>query len=113
MYEVKGYVKQVKMEAVIDALARLECVTGVAVVGLHQYGHALPDGKLTRVDMVKIEVDVGSIEDADRAARCIVTEGRTGPGHAGDGRVMITKILRAIRIDDGAEDSHAFAPRAP
>ena len=31
MFEVKAYVKQVKMEAVIDALAQLECVTGMTI----------------------------------------------------------------------------------
>ncbi|MBK79865.1 MAG: transcriptional regulator [Gammaproteobacteria bacterium] len=111
MYEVKAYVKQVKMEAVIDALAQLDCVTGIAVVRLHEYGHALETGKLTRVDMVKLEVDVASLEDAEHAARRIVDEARTGPGHPGDGRVMITELHRATRIDDGADGPAAFAPR--
>ena len=111
MFEVKAYVKQVKMEAVIDALAQLECVTGIAVVRLHEYGHALGTGKLTRVDMIKLEVDVAGLEDAKRAAHCIETEARTGPGHPGDGRVMITQLHSATRIDDGAQGPAAFSSR--
>ena len=105
MYEIKAYVKRANADQVVDALAQLDCVSGIAVVPLQEYGHARGTGKLTRVEMVKLELDVSSSELADTVARCIVEHARTGAGHAGDGHVLVSKVARAIRIEDGAEQA--------
>jgi nitrogen regulatory protein P-II 1 len=105
MYEIKAYVKQGKADDVVDALAQLEGVKGIAVVPLQEYGHAQGSGKLTKVEMVKLELDVSSRELADTVARCIVEHARTGEGHTGDGHVLVSEVGRAIRIEDGADQA--------
>lgn len=105
MYEIKAYVKKIKADEVVDALAQLDGVSGIAVVPLAEYGHAQRTGKLIKVEMFKLELDVATSEAANAVARCIVEHARTGEGHAGDGRVMVSELRRVIRIEDGAENA--------
>ena len=105
MYEIKAYVKGAKADHVVDALAQLDGVSGIAVLPLQEYGHARGTGRLSKVSMVKLELDVSTIETADTVARCIVEHARTGKGHAGDGHVLVSEVRRAIRIEDGAEQA--------
>ncbi len=103
MREIKAYVRNVKVDEVIDALSKLDAVSGVAVVSLRAYGHSAGNGGLKRVEMTKLEVDIA--DDAEQAVvDCIVEYGRTGAGHPGDGRVFVTQLERAVRIADGTED---------
>ncbi|HKJ94215.1 MAG TPA: P-II family nitrogen regulator [Gammaproteobacteria bacterium] len=106
MKEIKAYVRGNMVDGVVTALGALEGVTGVAMVELRAFGHAASDGRLTMVDMVKLEVDVAD-RWADTAVDCIVRHARTGAGHPGDGRVFLSELADTVRISDGArgEDS--------
>lgn len=103
MIEIKAYIRNVMVDDVIDALSKLEAVTGMAVVTLKEYGHAAKNGSLQRVEMTKLEVDVA--DDAEQqVVDCIVQYARTGKGHPGDGRVFVTQLKQAVRIADGVRE---------
>jgi len=44
----------------------------------------------------------------DPVVACLQAHARTGAGHAGDGRIYVTDLVRAVRIADGAEGEAAF-----
>lgn len=102
MMEVKAYVRNQMVDRVIDALNEQELVTGIAVVPLREYGHADRSGKIRRIELTKLEMDV-SDDLAERIVDCIVENARTGEGHPGDGKVFVSRVQRAVRIEDGAE----------
>lgn len=109
MKEIKAYVREHMLDKVIDALAAIPGMPGIAVVHLREYGHATDEGGLVRIDMAKLEIDVG--EDwADRVVEIIVAHARTGSGHPGDGRVFVSDLGRAVRIADGGHDPDMGAP---
>lgn len=100
MKEIKAYIRRAMRDNVIAALERVEGMKGFAVVPVAEFGHEVQTGKLNRIDMVKIEIDVPD-HVADPVVDCIVKNGRTGSGHAGDGSVVVLDIHDAVRIADG------------
>ena len=103
MKEIKAYVRTNMVDHVIDELAKIPGLPGIAVVELRQYGHRLNDDeRLEKVAMVKLEIDVPD-ELSDEIVDTIVAHARTKSGHPGDGRVFVSEPLRAVRIADGAE----------
>lgn len=103
MKEIKAYIREHMLDHVVDALAAIPDMPGIAVVHLREYGHATSDGGLVRVDMAKLEIDV---DDAlvTAVVDTLVTHARTGDGHPGDGRVFVSDLARAVRIADGQID---------
>ena len=98
-------------ELVVDALARVMGVTCIAVVHLSEFGHLVGDeSPLEKVKMVKLEVDVATDDVAGEVVELIVRTGRTQDGHPGDGKVLVSRLVRAVRIDDGATDESALQP---
>lgn len=111
MYEIKAYVREVMAEHVVDALARVKGVTSIAVVSLGEFGHLVGDeSPLEKVKMVKLEIDVATDDVAGEVVELIVRTGRTQDGHPGDGKVLVSRLVRAVRIDDGATDESALQP---
>ena len=111
MYEIKAYVREVMAEHVADALARVKGVTSIAVVPLSEFGHLVGDeSPLEKVKMVKLEIDVATDDVAGEVVELIVRTGRTQEGHPGDGKVLVSRLVRAVRIDDGATDESALQP---
>jgi len=109
MKEVKAYVREHMLDKVINALAAIPGMPGIAVVRLREYGHATDDGGLVRIEMAKLEIDVTDIL-VDRVVNTIVAHARTGSGHPGDGRIFVSDLGRAVRIADGGQDSDMGAP---
>lgn len=103
MKEIKAYIREHMLDHVVDALAAIPDIPGIAVVHLREYGHATSDGGLVRVDMAKLEIDV---DDAlvVTVVDTLVTQARTGDGHPGDGRVFVSDLGKAVRIADGQID---------
>ena len=87
MYEIKAYVREVMAEHVVDALARVKGVTSIAVVPLSEFGHLVGD-----------------------ESPLIVRTGRTQDGHPGDGKVLVSRLVRAVRIEDGETGESALEP---
>jgi nitrogen regulatory protein P-II 1 len=111
MYEIKAYVREVMAEHVVDALAEVKGVTSIAVVSLNEFGHLVSDGSpLEKVKMVKLEVDVATDADVDEVVDLIVRTSRTRDGHPGDGKVLVSRLIRAVRIEDGATGESALQP---
>ena len=111
MYEIKAYVREVMAEHVVDALAKVQGVASIAVVSLNEFGHLVGDeSPLEKVKMVKLEVDVATETVADEVVDIIVRTSRTRDGHPGDGKVLVSRLVQAVRIEDGATDESALQP---
>lgn len=110
MKEIKAYVRNNMVDAVVDALAAMPGVPGVAVVPVSGFGHVHDDRDTTvRIRMTKLEIDVPEAQ-VEAVIDCIVRHARTGAGHPGDGRVYVTRLDEAIRIADGRRGDAALAP---
>jgi len=111
MYEIKAYVREVMAEHVVDALAKVKGVASIAVVSLNEFGHLVGDeSPLEKVQMVKLEVDVATDAVADEVVDIIMRTSRTRDGHPGDGKVLVSRLVQAVRIEDGATDESALQP---
>lgn len=103
MQEIKAYVREQMLDHVIDELAAVPGLPGIAVAHLREFGHATEDGRLVKTDMAKLEIDV-SDSLVESVVRTIVEHGRTDEGHPGDGKVFVSELRQAIRIADGRQD---------
>ena len=101
MKEIKAYVRPVMIDHVVDALARIEGLSGVAIVPTRDYVHFTGGDELERIQMMKVEVDVPDTL-ADTVVSTIMTTARTGEGHVGDGTVLISELESGKRIRDGS-----------
>lgn len=108
MQEIKAYIKHHKLEAVTLALHRVQGVTGMSVANVVGFGRSKSntsaanpiDGAGDFVTHVKVEI-VCHDQYVDEVVRVLKTEARTGL--RGDGRIFVSDIRRAIRIQDGNE----------
>lgn len=99
MKEIKAYVRKSKMEAVVNALAKVDGLSGVSVNTVSGFGRSR--GVLRLVDFenhVKIEA-VCSDEIKDEVVATILESARTN--HRGDGKVFVDTIDEAWRIETG------------
>lgn len=111
MYEIKAYVREIMAEHVVDALAKVKGVASIAVVSLNEFGHMVGDeSPLEKVKMVKLEVDVATDAVVDEVVDVIVRTSRTRDGHPGDGKVLVSRLVRAVRVEDGVTDEGALQP---
>lgn len=109
MQEIKAYIKHHKLEAVTLALHRVKGVTGMSVAEVRGFGRSKAntsaanpiDGADDFVNHVKVEV-VCHDQYVDEIVRVLKTAAHTGL--RGDGRIFVSDVGRAIRIEDGAED---------
>lgn len=109
MQEIKAYIKQHKLEAVTLALHRVHGVTGMSVAEVRGFGRSKAntsannpiDGAADFVKHVKVEV-VCHDQYADEVVGVLKREAHTGL--RGDGRIFVSDVRRAIRIEDGTED---------
>lgn len=109
MKEVKAYIRENMLDSVIDALAAIPGMPGIAVVHLREYGHATDSGGLVRIDMAKLEIDVADTL-VEAVVNTLIDTARTGAGHPGDGRVFVSELTQAIPIKDGRNDQGSVLP---
>lgn len=110
MQEIKAFIKNHKLEAVTLALHRISGISGLSVSDVRGFGRskahisaAKPiDGAADFVSHVKIEL-VCHDQYVDEVIHVLKTVAHTGL--RGDGRIFISDVRRAVRIEDGAEDS--------
>ena len=107
MKEIKAYVRNNMVNKVIDALAQLPEPPSVAAVPLETYGHGVTDDAYGRLRMTKLEVDIADARGGEVVA-LIEQAAKTGEGHPGDGRILITNVEAALRIDTGERDEEAL-----
>lgn len=110
MQEIKAYIKQHKLEAVTLALHRVDGVTGMSVSEVRGFGrskaHSSAENPIGGADEfvrhVKVEI-VCHDRVVDKIIEVFKTQAHTGL--RGDGRIFISEVTRAIRIQDGIEDA--------
>lgn len=107
MREIKAYIRNSMVNRVVDALAALPDGPTVAVVPLQAFGHGNDSCDYTGVPVTKLEVDVPD-EREDEIVTIIRDTGRTGEGHSGDGRILVSDVNRVVRISDGSENEQVF-----
>ena len=100
MKEIKAYVRPVLIDKVVDALARIDGLSGIAIVPTRDYVHCEHDERLERIRMIKVEVDV-SDHLVETVVKMILENARSGEGHAGDGTVLVSEIASGWRVRDG------------
>ncbi len=110
MQEIKAYIKNHKLEAVTLAMHRVNGVSGMSVSDVRGYGRSKAhtsaanpiDGAADFVSHVKIEIVCHDqyVEDVIQVLKSVAHTGLRG-----DGRIFISEVSRAIRIEDGVEDS--------
>lgn len=108
MKEIKAYVREAMVDVVVDALGRMPEVLALSVVPVEGFGRG-ETGRLERVAARKIEVDVADA-CVDAVVRCIVRHARTGAGHPQDGKVYVSSLENAVRIQDGARGEAVLQP---
>lgn len=110
MQEIKAYIKNHKLEAVTLALHRVEGISGMSVSEVRGFGRSKAhtnasnpiDGTADFVNHVKIEI-VCHDQYVDEVLE--VLKGLAHTGLRGDGRIFVSDVSRAIRIEDGVEDN--------
>lgn len=110
MQEIKAFIKNHKLEAVTLALHRISGISGLSVSDVRGFGRskahtsaAKPiDGAADFVSHVKIEL-VCHDQYVDEVIHVLKTVAHTGL--RGDGRIFISDVRRAVRIEDGVEDN--------
>lgn len=112
MKEIKADVRNDMVDGVVAALGGIKNVTGNAIVALKAFGHAAADGTLTMVEMTKLEVDVADAS-VNAVVNTIIQHARFGAGHPGDGRVAVSEITDAIRVEDGARGKAILQTQGP
>ena len=107
MKEIKAYIRNSMVNRVVDALAQLPDAPAVAVVPLEAFGHGTDSCDYTSVPVTKVEVDIP--DDREEEVLAVIRDNaRTGEGHSGDGRILVSDINRALRISDGREGEPIF-----
>ena len=113
MVLVEAYIKAFKLDDVKEALEELG-VAGMTVVEVMQEAQARPRGRSFGIardsgdflPKIKIEIAVPDHE-AERIIEAICLHGNAGKTE--DGRIIVRKILGALRIRTGEKDGDALS----
>ena len=110
MYEVKAIVRRERLHDVIGALHEMADVPGITVSVVTGIGRRTGAGPSETVeygetDMAKLELVVPEAL-RDRVVQAVQQAGSTG--HAGDGKVFITRVEDAVTIRSGAHGLEAL-----
>jgi len=112
MKEIKAYIKPHKLSAVTLALREIEGLSGMSVVDVRGFGRCktgkegrgVAEGLVDYVPHVKIEI-VCRDELVDPIASVIEKTAHTGLH--GDGKIYISSVETAIRIETGERGEEA------
>jgi nitrogen regulatory protein P-II 1 len=110
MWEVKAIIRPERLADVIHALHDLSGLPGVTVSQVHGYGRRNSDHpdepvQYGEVAMVKLETVVPQ-GMADAVVATIRRAGTTN--RAGDGKIFVSRVDRAVRVSDGDEGASAL-----
>ena len=106
MYEVRAYIKPIKLSDVTLALHEVEGLTGVTVTDVRGFGRPKPKGTKGRYDdeltdygpYCKLEI----VCQASLVERIVDTIRRAAhTGLRGDGKIYVSRVLAAVRISTG------------
>ena len=101
MYEVKAFIRPHRAVAVIEALHGLHEMPGITVSTNTGYGRSSTSGstfgetQTTKIETVVPEALVESVIEIIRL--------EAATGRAGDGKIFVTRVERAVQIRSGHE----------
>ncbi|MGK7346434.1 MAG: P-II family nitrogen regulator [Candidatus Nitrospinota bacterium M3_3B_026] len=106
MKEIKAYIKPHKLSSVTLALRKVEGLTGMSVVDVRGFGrsrgkgerHGIADDLEDFVPHVKIEI-VCRGDMAEEVVSVISEAAHTGL--RGDGKIYVSSVEEAVRIENG------------
>jgi len=112
MKEIKAYIKHHKLSAVTLALHKLTGLTGMSVVDVRGFGrgkakdapYRIVEDLVDYVPHVKIEI-VCRDELVEEIVSAIEKTAHTGL--RGDGKIYISEVKEAVRIETGARGENA------
>lgn len=112
MKEIKAYIKPHKLRPVTKGLHEIEALTGVSVVEVKGFGRSRKKNNLDQIDdwvfhvpHVKIEI-VCLDEMVDHVVSTIQKAAHTGL--RGDGKIYISSVDEAVRIETGERGEKAI-----
>lgn len=108
MKEIKAYIKEHKLDAVVLALHKLEELPGFSVVEVRGCGaQHIEEGRMCQMeDLVKHAKIEVVCKDEQAEAIVAVIEKAAHTGLRGDGKIYISSIDQAISIQTGARGAH-------
>jgi nitrogen regulatory protein PII len=99
MKEIKAYIRRERLDAVVNALAQIEGLSGVSVNTTTGFGRSR--GVLRLIDFethFKVEAVCGD-DLQNRVVQTILKAGQTG--QRGDGKIFVSEVKEAYRIQSG------------
>jgi len=111
MKEIKAYIKPHRLQDVAMALHKVEGLTGMSVVDIRGFGRGLKDearsraeGLMDFVPHVKIEITCldGLVDEV-----VSVIEKTSHTGLRGDGKIYVSNVETAVRIETGERGDSA------
>lgn len=100
MKEIKAYIRNQMVDAVLDALSSLPYAPGVTRVAVQGFGRPRGKGPPQLVERTKLEIVVPD-DQVEKIIKCIIQHARTETGHYGDGKIFVSQVDNAVRIRDG------------
>lgn len=109
MKEIKAYIRPHMLDRVIDALEAEPDRPGVTISEVRGFGHASGGGPARMTERTKLEIVV-SADQVQTVVDLILRHARTGK--AGDGKIFVSDVERAVRVSTGEGDEAAVRPRS-
>jgi len=109
MKEIKAYIKRHRLDAVLLALHKLPDLPGMSVTEVHGFGHRHEDsGRDHQMEELVPHAKVEIVCRDDQANRIVETIRQAAhTGLHGDGKIYISTVDRAVRIETGEEGDGA------
>ncbi len=111
MIEIKAYIRNDKIEAVIDAVMKAG-VAGFTVIDVCGLGGAATEDKVWSIEYCKKYSAISKLEivchDKDEATLVEVIRESARTGHRGDGMIFTAVISGALRIRTGERGDDAL-----
>ena len=101
MKEIKAFIRTNMIDYVIDGLEALPEPPGITLSDVRGWGHVKAEQKARLTNRIKLETVVPQ-DRVNEIVDVIIEKGRTG--NAGDGKIFISDVEKAIRIRTGEID---------
>ncbi len=105
MKKVEAFIKEHRLDAVIQALHRLDGLSGATVSKCNGFGRGKPDGIRDFKPAVKIEIYCSG-EMAEKVVAAVEKAAHTGL--RSDGKIFVIPVELACRISSGERGDQAI-----
>ena len=104
MKKIEAFIKRHRLDALSDALHRIEGLKGMTVMDARGFGRGRPDGLRDLNSITKIEIFCND-EMAEKIVSTIRESAHTGL--RSDGKIYVIPVEQACRISTGECGDHA------